>query len=80
MSAAYLMLIALLPRRPPTIAVVAVAFFFCPLLQWWFLPNILLPARWLRWPSPQLLSLRDHRRWVRIAWSALTAYVAVATC
>jgi len=80
MSAAYWMLITLLPRRPLTSAVIAVAFFFSPLLQWWFLPSTLLPAALAMLAIATVVySLRDDRLWVRIVWAALTAYLAVAT-
>jgi len=80
MSATYCMLITLIPRRPLTSAVVAVAFFFSPLLQWWFLPSTLLSAALAMLAITTVVySLRDDRRWVRIVWAALTAYLAVAT-
>ncbi|MET0866161.1 MAG: hypothetical protein ABWZ98_17655 [Nakamurella sp.] len=80
MSAGYCMLITLLPRRPVTSAVVAVAFFFCPLLQWWYVPSTLLPAALgLLAITAVVASLRDPRRWVRVIWAVLTSYLAIAT-
>ncbi len=80
MTSGYLMLITLLPRRPLTSAVIAVAFFFCPLLQWWFVPSTVLPAALCMLAiAAVLFSLRDDRLLVRIGWSAATGYLAVAT-
>ncbi len=77
-AACYCMAITLVPRRPVTSAVVAVAFFYSPLLHWWYAPSILLPsALCFLAIAAVAFSLRDPRRWVRVVWAALTGYVAV---
>ena len=54
--------------------------FFCPLLQWWYVPSTLLPAALgLLAIAAVVASLRDPRRWVRVCWAVLTSYLAIAT-
>ena len=80
MAACYCMLISLLPRRPATSAVISVAFFYSPMLNWWYLPSILLPsALCFLVIAAVCTALRDPRRWVRITWAAVTGYVSVCT-
>ena len=78
MAACYAMLIGLLPRRPLTSAAVAASVFFWPMIQWWYLPSITWAvALCFLAIAAAVFALRDPRLWVRILWSAATAYVAV---
>ncbi len=77
-AAAYLFLITLLPRRPISCAALAVVFYLSPLVQWWFLPTTIWPPTWAFLAMAAMIwTLRDPRRWVRIAFAAGTGYLAV---
>ncbi|WIB59076.1 hypothetical protein DEJ13_11480 [Curtobacterium sp. MCLR17_007] len=43
---AYVFLVSVMPRRPVTSAVLAVALGFSPLIGWWFLPTTIWPYAW----------------------------------
>lgn len=45
-AAVYLFAVTLLPRRPVTGAFLAVAFFFAPFFQWWYLTITFFPPAW----------------------------------
>lgn len=80
MAAAYAMLVTLMPRRPVTAVLVAVAFFFSPFLNWWFAPSVFFPAvLCFTTIAAVLVAMRDERRWVRVLWAAITGYAAVCT-
>lgn len=80
MIATYWMFVVLVPRRPITGAVVAIAFFYCPLLQWWYAPSNYYPATLCFLViAVVVVSLRDRRLWVRILWALLAGYFAICT-
>jgi hypothetical protein len=74
----YEFVIAILPRRPITAAMFAIAIYFAPLLQWFYTPSSVWPVAWsLLAMAGVVWILRDPRRWVRVVWSALLGYFAV---
>lgn len=78
-AAAYLLAVALMPRRPVAAAALAVGFFFSPFFQWWYLSTTLYPAAWaLLVMATTVWCLRSRRR--RGAWilAALTAWMTAA--
>ena len=78
LAAAYLLLVTLMPRRPLSAATLAIVFYLSPLVQWWFLPTTIWPPTWAFLAIAAVIwSLRDPRRWVRIAFAATAGYLAV---
>ncbi|MCU1542245.1 MAG: hypothetical protein JWM50_110 [Microbacteriaceae bacterium] len=76
-SAAYLLFVTLVPRRPITAAFVATAVFFSPIIQWWYGPNSIWPVAWaLLAISMTVWILRDTRRWVRVTWAVVVGWLA----
>jgi len=79
MAAGYVMFVSLVPRRPITGALIAVALFYSPLLQWWSAPSNYYPAALcLLAIATVVICLREPRLWVRIVWAVLTGYLAVS--
>ncbi|MFC6354799.1 DUF7657 domain-containing protein [Luethyella okanaganae] len=77
-SACYVFVVTLLPRRPLTAAFLAVALFFTPFLQWWFTPSSLWSAAWpLLAMAGTVWILVDTRRWTRFLWAGIVGYTAV---
>ncbi|KGJ72200.1 hypothetical protein GY21_17055 [Cryobacterium roopkundense] len=77
-SSCYLLAVTLLPRRPVTAALISIALFFTPFLQWWYGPSTLFSVAWpLLAMAAVVWVLVDTRRWVRIVWSVATGYFAV---
>ena len=79
-TAAYLLFVTLVPRRPVTAAFVATAIFFSPIIQWWYGPNSIWPVAWAMLAmAATVWFLRDTRRWVRIVWAVTVGWLAVTT-
>ena len=77
-SAAYLLSVSLLPRRPATSAMLAVAFFLSPFLQWWYLSLTLYPLMWSALAASAVVwALKSEVRWQRWVIAAGTGYVTV---
>ena len=77
-SGAYLLIISILPRRPLSAALVAVAVWFSPMFQWWYGPSQLWPTAWsLLAMAGALWIVRDPRLWVRVIWSIVLGWLAV---
>ena len=78
-AACYLFVLALLPRRPITSAMIAVGFFFAPFFQWWYLSITLYPAVWAFLVMATVVwSVRSRGRWGRWVLASITGYVTVA--
>jgi hypothetical protein len=78
--AAYLFSVTMMPRRPVISALLAVGLFFTPILQWWFLPTTLWPVALAFTAMAAIIWIFRHPRLgVRIAWAAVTGYLAVTT-
>ena len=77
-SGCYLFIVSLLPRRPLTAVLIAVALFFTPMLQWFYTPSSFWPVAWPLLAMTGLVwILNDERRWVRYFWAGLVGYTAV---
>ncbi|WP_146066103.1 hypothetical protein [Cryobacterium sp. Y82] len=77
-SGCYVFVVSLLPRRPLTAALIALALFFTPMLQWFYTPSSFWPVAWPLLAMTALVwILNDKRRWVRYFWAVLTGYTAV---
>ena len=78
-AAGYLLVIALLPRRPVSAVALSVAFFFSPFLQWWYLSATLYSAAWAFLVMAAVIwclkSAGNIGRWVL---AALLAYLTAA--
>ena len=76
----YLLVVTVLPRRPITAALIAVAIYFTPMLQWFYSPSVVTPAGWaLLTMAGVVWILRDPRRWLRVVWAVVIGYLAVTT-
>lgn len=74
----YVFVVSVLPRRPVFAALLAMAMYFTPLLQWWYGPSTAMPMAWaLLAMAAAVWVLVDPRAWVRIVWSAIVGYLAV---
>ena len=77
-TATYLFVVTLLPKRPLTAAFVACAFFFTPMFQWWYGPSTLWPAAWAMLAmAGTTWMLRTDRLAARIAWAAVIGWLGV---
>jgi hypothetical protein len=77
-SGTYLLAVTLLPRRPITSALIAIALFFTPFLQWWYSPSSFMSVAWpLLAMAGVVWTFVDRRRWVRILWAVVIGYFAV---
>lgn len=77
-TAAHLLVVTIVPRRPISAALVATAVWFSPMFQWWYGPNQLWPTAWaLLAMAGVIWILRDDRRWVRLTWSVALGWLAV---
>lgn len=78
-AAVYLFSVTLLPRRPLTAAFVAVAFFFAPFFQWWYLTITMFPPAWAFLLMASVVwILKGARPLARATLVTLTAYGAAA--
>src|SRR6478609_863289 len=76
----YVFAVSLMPRRPVTAAMLSVALFFTPIIQWWWHPDTVWPPAWSLLALAAIVwCVRDRRLWVRIVWSAIVGYLAVCT-
>ena len=76
----YVFAVSLMPRRPVTAAMLSVALFFTPIIQWWWHPDSIWPPAWSLLALAAIVwCVRDRRLWVRIVWSAIVGYLAVCT-
>ncbi|WP_199423591.1 DUF7657 domain-containing protein [Actinotalea solisilvae] len=77
-AAAYMFVVSLWPRRPVAAALLAVAFYFSPFFQWWYLPQTLWPPAWALLVMTAVVWTqalpRGRARW---GWSAAVGYVTV---
>jgi len=74
----YLFAVILLPRRPIAAFGIAIAFFFSPFFQWWYLSITFWPAVWCLLVMAAAVWLLRSRSWgARIAWGTAVAYVTV---
>ncbi|MFF2633861.1 hypothetical protein ACFVR6_13355 [Microbacterium sp. NPDC058021] len=77
-AAAYVFLITLLPRRPVTSLALAVALFFAPFFQWWYLSITFYPAAWAFLVMAAVVwALRSRRRAGVWVLAALVGYLTV---
>lgn len=77
-SGCYLFVVSVLPRRPLTAAMIAIAIFFTPLLQWWYTPSSVWPVAWAFLAMAAVgWSTHDSRLWVRVAWASIVGYTAI---
>lgn len=77
-SACYLFLVTINPRRWATAALVSISLFFTPLVQWWYGPSTMWPVAWaLLAMAGTVWCLRDRRRWVRFLFAGGVGYLAV---
>lgn len=77
---AYLFIVTMLPKRPLTAALLAIAVYYTPIFQWWYMPTTLWPAALAFIAmAATVWCLRSPRLGVRIAWAAVTGYLAVTT-
>jgi hypothetical protein len=74
---AYWFLASLLPRAPGTAGLLAVGFFWSPFIQWWYLPQTVLPLAWGLAVMTALLWLGHVGRGARLAILAAVAYFSV---
>lgn len=77
---AYLFCVTMMPKRPVSAALLALAVYYTPIFQWWYMPTTLWPAA-LAFVAmaATIWCLRHPSLRVRIAWSAVTGYLAVTT-
>ena len=74
----YAFCVSVLPKRPITATMFAIGVLCSPLLQWWFLPITLWPVAWAFVAMTAIIwAFRSHDPRARIAWAALTGYLAV---
>jgi hypothetical protein len=79
-TAAYLLFVTLVPRRPLTGALIATAVFFSPIIQWWYGPNSIWPVAWAMLAiAGTVWLLHDTRRWVRTTWAVVVGWLAATT-
>ena len=77
-GACYLFIVTINPRRPVTAALISLALFFTPLVQWWYGPSTMWPIAWaLLAMAGCVWILVDKRRWVRFLLAGLVGYFAV---
>jgi hypothetical protein len=77
--ACYLFAVTILPRRPLSSAMISVAFFLSPFIQWWYIPQTTLPLMWgfAAMAAIVWLSKLERRRWrwlVSLALAYLTTW------
>jgi len=78
-AACFLFVIALLPRRPVSAAMLAAGFFFAPFFHWWYLSITFYPAVWAFLVMATIVwSMKSRGRWGPWVLAALTGYVTVA--
>lgn len=78
-AAVYLFTVTLLPRRPITAALLAVAFFFAPFFQWWYLTITLFPPAWAFLLMASVVWIvKGARLRAQVVLVTVTAYGAVA--
>lgn len=78
-AAVYLFAVTLLPRRPLVSMAIAVAMFFAPFLQWWYLTLTLYPVIWAFTVMAAFVwCLRSRTRLGAWLWGAAAAYVTPA--
>ena len=79
MAACYAFVLALLPHRPLSAAMLSVGFFFMPFLQWWFLPVSFWPMAWAFATLAGAISLSRGPLRIRLVvpWGAVIAYLTV---
>lgn len=78
LAAAYAFVVTILPRRPLIAAGIAVAFYFSPFFQWWFLQTTWWPVVWgLATMSAITWALRSRTRAAPIVWGIVVAYLTV---
>ncbi len=79
MGACYLFVVALLPRRPISAAMLSVGFFFAPFFHWWFLSITFYSAVWaFLVMATTVWSMKSSRRAGPWVLAAITGYVTVA--
>ena len=77
-AACYIFIVTINPRRPVTAALISVALFFTPFVQWWYGPSTMLPIGWSLFAMAGCVWLfRDGRRWVRFMVAGIVGYFAV---
>jgi hypothetical protein len=77
-AAAYAFLVTVLPRRPGVAAMLAIGFFYSPVIQWWYLATTLWPAAWaLATMAAVIWALRSSSRASRWVWAGVVACVTV---
>ena len=77
--ACYMFFVTLLPRRPVSAALLTVAVYFTPLIQWWFLPTTIWPVAFAFFGMTAVIwAMRSRTRAPAIAFAALTGYVGIA--
>jgi putative flippase GtrA len=71
--ACYLFCVLLLPKRPGFAALTAITLVFNPFIQWWYLPNDVMPIAWGFAILAGLLGLGFAQRW----WSKALIVAAI---
>lgn len=80
LAAAFMFVVTLLPRRPLVAAMLAVAFFYSPLLQWWYLSTTLWPIAWgFVTVTAVVWAVRSGSRRSRWLWAAVVGYLTAVT-
>ncbi|WIE74622.1 hypothetical protein [Curtobacterium sp. MCSS17_007] len=75
---AYVFLVTVMPRRPVTAALLAVALGFSPLVGWWFLPTTIFPYAWAFAVLVAVLwGVRSSSRWARWVSAGVAGYLTV---
>lgn len=78
-SGCYVFMVTISPRRPITAALISIALFFMPFVQWWFGPSTMWPIGWSLFAMAGFIwQLREPRRWVRRLFAGIVGYFAVS--
>lgn len=79
-AAAYSFVVSLMPRRPATSMMLAIAMAASPFFAWWLLQTTLWPVAWgFAVLTAVLWALRSTSRTARWTWAALVGYLTVVT-
>lgn len=78
LSSVYIFSVSMLPKRPATATMLAIAVLCSPFLQWWFLPITLWPVAWAFLAMTAIVwAFRSESLRARVGWAALTGYVSI---
>jgi hypothetical protein len=75
----YMFLVTLLPRRPGSAALLTLALYFTPLIQWWFLPTTIWPVAFAFFGMTAVMwAMRSSTKAPSITFAAVTGYTGIA--